>query len=316
MGHDIGPDNDPDMCRYAGRDMDRQPARCPCAAAGDEASREPHAVGKLRLSLLAGFELRDQGRVVAVALASQRLVAFLGLHERPLLRSYVGGTLWPDTAEARASSCLRSAMWRTPSPGGVPIFTATASHIVLDQRIRVDYRDAVRCASNLVGSSIEAPDRPDWSDLGLFDDELLPGWCDEWILVERESFRQLRLHALERLCERLAAERRYERRTGRSRSRRCRSAPGERPSPGDCGARARGQCRRSASPVSPIRRPAGRRAPAQSLSGDAVAGRTVALSDEGAGSADAMGRHRPGRCTRAAVGGAQHPVAAALISPR
>ena len=209
MGHDIGPDNDPDMCRYAGRDMDRQPARCPCAAAGDEASREPHAVGKLRLSLLAGFELRDQGRVVAVALASQRLVAFLGLHERPLLRSYVGGTLWPDTAEARASSCLRSAMWRTPSPGGVPIFTATASHIVLDQRIRVDYRDAVRCASDLVGSSIEAPDRPDWSDLGLFDDELLPGWCDEWILVERESFRQLRLHALERLCERLAAERRY-----------------------------------------------------------------------------------------------------------
>lgn len=209
MDHDIGPINDPDVCRYAGRDRGRETTRCPFAAAGDEASLEPHAIGKLRLSLLAGFELRDHGRVVAVALASQRLVAFLGLHERPLLRSYVGGTLWPDTAEARASSCLRSAMWRTPSPGGVPIFTATASHIVLDPRIRIDYRDAVRCASDLVGSSIEAPDRPDWSDTGLFDDELLPGWCDEWILVERESFRQLRLHALERLCERLAAERRY-----------------------------------------------------------------------------------------------------------
>jgi hypothetical protein len=175
MDHDVGPDNDPDMCRYAGRDMDRQPARCHCAAAGDAAGREPHAAGKLRLSLLAGFELRDQGRVVAVALASQRLVAFLGLHERPLLRSYVGGTLWPDTAEARASSCLRSAMWRTPSPGGVPIFTATASHIVLDPRIRVDYRDAVRCASDLLGSSIKAPDRPDWSDVGFFRRRVAPG---------------------------------------------------------------------------------------------------------------------------------------------
>jgi DNA-binding SARP family transcriptional activator len=162
-----------------------------------------------QLSLLSGFELRDQGRVVSVAPASQRFLAVLGLHERPLLRSYVGGTLWPDTAEARASSCLRTAMWRTPSPGGVPIFTATTSHIVLDPQVRVDYREVVSWATDLVGPSVELTDRPRWSGAGDLDDELLPGWYDEWILVERESFRQLRLHALERLCERLAAEGRF-----------------------------------------------------------------------------------------------------------
>ena len=33
--------------------------------------------------------------------------------------------------------------------------------------------------------------------------DLLPDWYEEWLLVERESHRQLRLHALETLCERL-----------------------------------------------------------------------------------------------------------------
>jgi DNA-binding SARP family transcriptional activator len=39
--------------------------------------------------------------------------------------------------------------------------------------------------------------------------ELLPGWYDEWVLVERERYRQLNLHALESLCEHLTAARRY-----------------------------------------------------------------------------------------------------------
>ncbi len=31
--------------------------------------------------------------------------------------------------------------------------------------------------------------------------DLLPGWTDDWVLVERERLRQLRLHALEQLSE-------------------------------------------------------------------------------------------------------------------
>ena len=36
--------------------------------------------------------------------------------------------------------------------------------------------------------------------------DLLPGWYDEWVVAEREHFRQLRLHALEELCEELTDE--------------------------------------------------------------------------------------------------------------
>jgi len=39
--------------------------------------------------------------------------------------------------------------------------------------------------------------------------ELLPGWYDDWVLIERERHRQLSLHALEMICELLTAAGRF-----------------------------------------------------------------------------------------------------------
>ncbi len=39
--------------------------------------------------------------------------------------------------------------------------------------------------------------------------ELLPGWCDDWVVFERERLRQLLMHALEVLATRLAVEGRF-----------------------------------------------------------------------------------------------------------
>jgi len=39
--------------------------------------------------------------------------------------------------------------------------------------------------------------------------ELLPGWYDDWVLLERERLRQLRMHALEDVAVRLMAAGRY-----------------------------------------------------------------------------------------------------------
>ena len=35
-------------------------------------------------------------------------------------------------------------------------------------------------------------------------DDLLPDWNEDWVLIERERFRQARLHALEALCDRFS----------------------------------------------------------------------------------------------------------------
>ncbi|MFF9527676.1 BTAD domain-containing putative transcriptional regulator, partial [Streptomyces achromogenes] len=40
----------------------------------------------------------------------------------------------------------------------------------------------------------------------LGDGELLPGWDEEWVLLERERLRQLRLHALDALADRLTRQ--------------------------------------------------------------------------------------------------------------
>ena len=168
------------------------------------AERRALAVGAPRLSLIRGFELRDgAGEVIPVAQSAQRLVAFVALHDRPVRRLHTSGVLWADTTEHRANSSLRSALWRTPTPGGRPLVEASNTHLWLHSGVSVDFRDGVSRALSIIEGRAGAPDdsHPSPGDLAA---DLLPDWYDDWVLVEQERYRQLRLHALERICETLA----------------------------------------------------------------------------------------------------------------
>ena len=63
-----------------------------------------------------GFELRCDGELLPCSMTAQRLLAFLGLHERPLQRHFVAGKLWTDFSEERALASLRSAIYRANRP--------------------------------------------------------------------------------------------------------------------------------------------------------------------------------------------------------
>jgi DNA-binding SARP family transcriptional activator len=174
------------------------------------------AVVDLRLFLLRGFELRVNMRNIPIKLAAQRLVALLAVKEERLPRAYVSATLWPDTPPMRASANLRSALWRLQQSCPM-LIESSLQHLRLAPEVEVDLHIAAGLAQRLLDKSVP-PARPDAveqlerlhaSARRQLSGDLLPDWCDDWVLMERERFHQMRLHALEVLAERLIKHQQY-----------------------------------------------------------------------------------------------------------
>jgi DNA-binding SARP family transcriptional activator len=162
-----------------------------------------------RVELLEGFSLefeRCGGRVSdGLPRGVQRLVALLGVSRRPP-RTAVAGVLWPEVPEVHAQGSLRSALWRLQkiAPGLIHTCGDTLS---LADGVQVDVRE-LTCWAQLIFDPTATVDDLVAARLRLRG-ELLPGWYDDWVLLERERLRQLRMHALEALADRLSAAGRH-----------------------------------------------------------------------------------------------------------
>jgi DNA-binding SARP family transcriptional activator len=153
----------------------------------------------ISLSLLGGFELCVNELPVDVISGSQRLLAFLALQERPVLRSYIAGNLWLEKSEDRAAANLRAALWRVRRPG-LDLLVASGNQVALSPQVSVDVREALEATRRLLDPAIE----PDGLlPAFLLSGDILPDWYEDWVAVERERLRQLRLHALEAVCVKL-----------------------------------------------------------------------------------------------------------------
>jgi DNA-binding SARP family transcriptional activator len=166
----------------------------------DEDFRLREAVS--RIQLLNVFALICEGEAVALPMPAQRLLAFLALQERPVLRVHAAGMLWLDYPEDRAFGSLRSALWRVRRAGR-GLIEATRDQLRLASHVTVDVREVMACAQRIFDAStqLETSDQDRISRAG----ELLPDWYDDWVVIERERLRFIRVHALETLCDRLAA---------------------------------------------------------------------------------------------------------------
>lgn len=158
---------------------------------------------EIQLLLLDGFRVRSDGRDSDIPLHSQRLLAYLALTGRPT-RTVVSATLWPDSPPELAGGSLRSALWRVNKalPG---IVRSDHLTLCLDDAVNVDVRQLqswIRSALTGAGEPLELLP----SDLA---GELLPGWYDDWLLLQREHLRLLRLHAIEALAGRLRQRRMF-----------------------------------------------------------------------------------------------------------
>lgn len=166
---------------------------------------------RLSLRLLGGFHLRlPGGAAPALAGGSQRLLAFLALHDGSVSRIAVAATLWPDVSEDHAYASLRSAISRlTGSARGA--IRVSLHELGLADDVDVDLRSSQALAHRLLASGFTpwaAADLTTAAVAGLSAD-LLPHWYDDWAILGAEDWRQLRLHALEALAGRLTDSRRY-----------------------------------------------------------------------------------------------------------
>ncbi|MGR6964401.1 AfsR/SARP family transcriptional regulator [Geodermatophilus sp. URMC 61] len=158
-----------------------------------------------RVTLLDGFHLDVPGRDRRstgdeLPRGVQRLVAHLCLSHRPT-RTATAGQLWPDVPEDHAHGSLRSALWRLnkAAPGLVEV---SGCALRLAGGVRVDVWELDDWAQRAIAPPGGADEVavPDATLLG----DLLPGWYDDWVLLERERLRQLRMQALEAVAARLA----------------------------------------------------------------------------------------------------------------
>jgi len=138
---------------------------------------------------------------------SKQLLAFVALRRRRVERRQAAGTLWPCGDEERAAGNLRSALWRLRR-AGINVLITDKWSLALSGDVLVDLHLTEQWATRLIDGQAAGDDlavTPSVIDAL----DLLPGFYDDWVLMERERIRQRILHALEVLSETLAAEGRF-----------------------------------------------------------------------------------------------------------
>lgn len=159
----------------------------------DEGADAPQG---LRLNLLGTWALSATPDLPSgsVSRDARRVLALVALRGS-MTREEIRATLWPDVGEASSAARLRNALWRL-SKTRQTLLEERSGSIALAPGVGLDVDEMFRVAAAV--------------DTGLagvgaqrFAADLLPGWDEDWLVVDRERIRQARLHALERMSQTL-----------------------------------------------------------------------------------------------------------------
>ena len=151
------------------------------------------------ITMLGGFEVYRDGQLLDLPPSCQRLVALAALKRRAVPRTWTCRTLWPTTRPDRAVARLRTTLWRLRPLGAEALLTVTPQSIAISPDASVDWYDSVDLIAQLLGHSEPEPDRDLAAELLplLGAGALLDGWTDDWNTYARDTYRGLRLDALD-----------------------------------------------------------------------------------------------------------------------
>jgi len=163
----------------------------------------------LEVRLLGRFDVRRDGKNLAItSRPAQSLFAYLilsaGTSHR---REKLAGLLWPDSLEETARDNLRHALWRLRK-----VLESASSTRFLhadDLTIKFESSDYWLDAAALekVSENVSADELI--AVLSEYQGELLPGFYDEWVILEREHLYSIFEHNMARLLVLLQDEKRW-----------------------------------------------------------------------------------------------------------
>jgi DNA-binding SARP family transcriptional activator len=149
-----------------------------------------------RLDLLGTWRLTASGDALEMGVNGRRMFALLALRGR-CDRPYLAGTLWPECSEAHAQGNLRATLSRLHRRNlAGPLTGSSTGVLALRPEVEVDVHGVLAVARAVLDGDRTTPRT---AVRVLACEDLLLGWYDDWVLVERERLRQLRLYALEQL---------------------------------------------------------------------------------------------------------------------
>ncbi|HSL43801.1 MAG TPA: BTAD domain-containing putative transcriptional regulator, partial [Anaerolineales bacterium] len=164
----------------------------------------------LQVRLIGKFDIQFDGKpVILSSRAAQSLFAYLILTAGTLhRREKLAGMLWPDESEQKARTYLRNELWRIrkllPHPSNV-------EYLIVDN-LTIGFNPSSAywldvAALNNVGDSTSADEMI--IGLSCYEGEFLPGFYEDWVVVEREHLQVLFEQKVACLLEMLEKEQRW-----------------------------------------------------------------------------------------------------------
>jgi predicted ATPase len=165
---------------------------------------------KLEVKLLGRFEVSCNRKPIAItSRPAQSLFAYLILHAGTAhRREKLAGLLWPDSLEETARDNLRHALWRVRKM----LEAASATRFLHADDLSIKF--VTSSDYWLDAAELEKVDETATADelmdaLDQYQGELLPGFYDDWVALEREHLHSIYEHHMARLMSLLQDERRW-----------------------------------------------------------------------------------------------------------
>jgi predicted ATPase/DNA-binding SARP family transcriptional activator len=139
---------------------------------------------------------------------AQTLFAYLTLHPGTAFRrEMLAGLIWPDANESNARSNLRHALWRIRKAVGEPV----GQDYFLADDLTVTFNPEPGCWIDavLLGEKTGPASSTLEERVAAYHGELLPGFYDDWITVERERLQAAFESKIEALIDRVSREKHW-----------------------------------------------------------------------------------------------------------